>query len=148
MTMDINVSIALIAAFSACLGALIPSLFSYFGKKVEYENDSKAKLEEIRRKACNDFIDALQTMINSSNRDSFLALQTSTNKLLLFAGPELSILVNKYFNDLVQRTNQYKPLTLEEQVQYQTKIYNAMRKELGVSSDKTDNINKVSLIRV
>lgn len=87
-------------------------------------------------------------MINSSNRDSFLALQTSTNKLLLFAGPELSILVNKYFNDLVQRTNQYKPLTLEEQVQYQTKIYNAMRKELGVSSDKTDNINKVSLIRV
>lgn len=142
--MDNTLLTAFIAAGAACLGALIPSLFSYLGKRKEYENDKKAKLEEIRRKVYNEYIDALQAMINAGNRDNFLSLQASTNKILLFAGPILSSLVNQHYNDIVQRTLQGKPLTLEEHTRYQTDIINAMREELGVSMEK---LEKVSMVR-
>ena len=142
--MDSTLLTAIIAAGSACIGALIPSLFSYLGKREEYKNDRDAKLEEIRRKEYNNYIEALQTMVNDGNRDNFLTLQTCTNRILLFAGPELSVLVNKYNNEVVQRTLQQKPLTLEEQTTYQTNILNAMRKELGISKEK---LEKVSMFR-
>lgn len=143
--MDNTICTAIIAAGSACLGALIPSVFSYLGKRAEYKNDRNAKLEEIRRRVYNEYIDALQTMINVGNRDNFLLLQACTNKLLLFAGPKLSALVNQHYNDIVQRTNQGKLLTLEEHTGYQTAIFNAMREELGVSTEK---LEKVFMVRV
>ena len=142
--MDNTLLTAFIAAGSACLGALIPSLFSYLGKRKEYENDKKAKLEEIRRKVYNEYIDALQAMINAGNRDNFLSLQACTNKILLFAGPRLSSLVNQHYNYIVQKTLQGKPLTLEEHTRYQTDIFNAMREELGVSMEK---LEKISMVR-
>ena len=142
--MDSTLLTAIIAAGSACIGALIPSLFSYLGKKKEYKNDRDAKLEEIRRKEYNNYIEALQTMVNDGNRDNFLILQACTNRILLFAGPYLSVLINNYYNEVVQRTLQQKPLTLEEQTTYQTNIFNAMRKELGVSKEK---LEKVSMVR-
>lgn len=137
--MDNTILTALIAAGSACIGALIPSLFSYLGKRKEYENDNKAKMEDIRRKAYYEYIEALQTMINVGNRDNFLPLQASTNKLLLYAGSELSGLINQYYNDIIQKT-----LTLEEHTKYQTDIFNEMRKELGITKEKLD---KVSMVR-
>lgn len=143
--MDNTILTALIAAGSACIGALIPSLFSYLGKRKEYENDKKAKMEDVRRKAYYEYIEALQTMINAGNRDNFLLLQASTNKLLLYAGSELSGLINQFFNDIIQKTPQGGPLTLEEQTKYQTDIFNEMRKELGVTKEKLD---KVSMVRV
>ena len=142
--MDNTILTALIAAGSACIGALIPSLFSYLGKRKEYENDKKAKMEDVRRKAYYEYIEALQTMINAGNRDNFLLLQASTNKLLLYAGSELSGLINQYYNDIIQKTLQGGPLTLEEQTKYQTDIINEMRKELGVTKEKLD---KVSIVR-
>ena len=138
--MDNTILTALIAAGSACIGALIPSLFSYLGKRKEYENDNKAKMEDIRRKAYYEYIEALQTMINVGNRDNFLPLQASTNKLLLYAGSKLSGLINQYYNDIIQKT-----LTLEEHTKYQTDIFNEMRKELGITKEKLD---KVSMVRV
>ena len=142
--MDNTILTALIAAGSACIGALIPSLFSYLGKRKEYENDKKAKLEDIRRKAYYEYIEALQTMINAGNRDNFLLLQASTNKLLLYAGSKLSGLINQYYNDIIQKTLQSEPLTLEEQAKYQTDIFNEMRKELGITKEK---LNVVSVVR-
>lgn len=143
--MDNTILTALIAAGSACIGALIPSLFSYLGKRKEYENDKKAKLEDIRRRAYYEYIEALQRMINAGNRENFLPLQASTNKLLLYAGSELSGLINQYYHDIIQKTLQSEPLTLEEQTKYQTDILNAMRKELGITKEKLDI---VSVVRV
>lgn len=143
--MDNTILTALIAAGSACLGALIPSLFSYLGKRKEYENDKKAKLEDIRKRAYSDYIEALQRMINDGNRENFLLLQANTNKLLLYAGSKLSGLINQYYNDIIQKTLQGESLTLEEQIKYQTDIFNEMRKELGITKEKLD---KVSMVRV
>lgn len=143
-TMDHTILTAIIAAVSACVGAIIPSLFSYLGKQKEYENDKKAKMEDIRRKAYYEYIEVLQTMINAGNRENFLLLQASTNKLLLFAGAKLSGLINHYYNDIIQKTLQSEPLTLEEQTRYQTDIFNEMRKELGITKEELD---LVSLVR-
>ena len=141
--MDNTILTALIAAGSACIGALIPSLFSYLGKRREYKNDRKAKLEEIRRKEYYQYIEALQNMVNDGNRDNFLSLQVSTNRLLLFAGPELSKLVNQYYNYVIDKTLRMESLTLEEQTKYQTDIFNAMRGELGVSKKDLENVSLV-----
>lgn len=141
--MDNNLLTALIAAGSACLGALIPCLFSYLGKKKDFENDKASKIEEIRREEYGKYIEALQTMVNDSDRDNFLLLQKSTNRILLFAGPELCKIINEYYNNLIERTIQCRYLTLEEQTKYQTEIFNAMRDELGVSTKKIKNISLV-----
>ena len=141
--MDNTILTALIAAGSACLGALIPSLFSYLGKRREYKNDRKTKLEEIRRKEYNQYIEALQTMVNDGNRNNFLSLQVSTNRLLLFAGPKLSKLVNRYYSHIIEKTIQGEFLTLAEQTKYQTDIFNAMREELGVSKKDLENVSLV-----
>ena len=142
--MDNNLLTALIAAGSACLGAFIPSLFSYLGKKKEFENDKAEKIEAIRREEYGKYIEALQIMVNNSNKDNFLLLQESTNKLLLFAGPELCTTINEYYNKLVESANQKRPMSLEEQTKYQTDIFNARRKELGIS---TKELKKTSMIR-
>ena len=142
--MDNTMCTALIAAISACIGALIPSLFSYLGKRQEYKNDRTAKIEEIRRNEYCLYIETLQAMINEDNRDNFLALQKSTNRLLLFSGEELSKIINEYYSELVERTNENTQLTLEEQIEYQTKIFNTMRNEIGVDITK---LKKVSMVR-
>ena len=142
--MDTNLSTALIAAGSACLGALIPCLFSYFGKRQEFNNNRKTQLDDIRRNAFKDFIKALQTMMNDGSKNSFLTLQESVNNLLLFAGPKLSSSVNEFYTILIQRTIQGNPLTEEEQTKYRTDIINAMRKEIGISDDE---LKKVTMIK-
>lgn len=142
--MDTNLLTALIAAGSACLGSLIPCLFSYLGKKQELKNDRTSKVEEIRRTAFIDYIDALQTTMNNSDKDSFLQFQAKTNKLLLFAGPKLSSLVHEFYTNLVERSNQGNPMTEEEQTKYRTDIFNTMRKEIGISGDK---LKKVTMFK-
>lgn len=143
--MDTTILTAVIAASAAFIGALIPSIFSYLGKQKEYKNDQNAKLEEIRRKEYSNYIQALQIMVNEGNKENFLQLQASTNNVMLFAGPKLSDLVSRYFNDVVQRALQQKSLTLEEQNTYLSNIFNAIREELGISKEK---LKKVSMVNV
>lgn len=142
--MDNTLFTAIIAASSALMGALIPSLFSYFTRLKEFENEQKVRLEEVLREEYCIYIETLQAMINEGNRDNFLALQKSTNRLLLFSGKELSKIINEYYSELIEGTIQNSPLSLDKQISYQTKIFNAMRKEIGV--DITE-LKKVSMVR-
>ena len=142
--MDNTILTAIIAAAAACLGAIIPSLFSYLAKQKDYENDKNAKLDDIRRRAFYEYIVALQTIVNASNKENYLLLQASTNKLLLYAGSNLSSLINQYHNSIVQNANQNKSMTLDEHEKYQTDIINAMRIELGITKESLD---MVSIIR-
>ena len=142
--MDSIILTSIIAAASACIGALIPCLFSYLGRNKEYKMERLSKIEEIRRAEYAIYLEALQTMINDSSRYNFLQLQTSTNRLLLFAGPALSAIVNEYYTNLIERNNSGNPLLLAEHDEYQTKIVNAMRCEMGVS---TKGLRKVRIVR-
>ena len=64
---------------------------------------------------------------------------------MLYAGSELSGLINQYFNDIIQKTLLGGSLTLEEQTKYQTDIFNEMRKELGITKEKLDKVSMVSV---
>ena len=99
--MNATILTSIIAAAAACLGALVPCLFSYLGKKKEYQIARIEQIEQIRRTEYSFYLDVLQQMINESNRDNFLLLQKSTNRLLLFAGPELSTIINEYYNTII-----------------------------------------------
>lgn len=141
--MNTTLLTSIIAASSACVGALIPCLFSYLGKKKAYQIARLEQIEHIRRTEYCNFQDVLQQMVNDGNRDNFLLLQKSINRLLLFAGPQLSVIINEYFNILVNNTNARKPISREEHVNYQTKIVNAMRTELGVSTTELAQVQFV-----
>ena len=138
--MNATILTSIIAAAAACLGALVPCLFSYLGKKKEYQIARIEQIEQIRRKEYSFYLDVLQQMINESNRDNFLLLQKSTNRLLLFAGPELSTIINEYYNTIINNANAGKPTLNHEHISYQTKIVNAMRSELGVSTIELDQV--------
>lgn len=142
--MDSTILTSLIAAGSACIGALIPCLFSFLGKQKEYKNNQKAKMDELRRVEYKIYIEALQTMINNGTRDNFLPFQTCTNRLLLFASPDVSNKVNRFYLETVNRTLDNNPLTKEEVDEYETRIVNAMREDLGIAGELLD---KVSLVR-
>ena len=88
--MNTTILTSIIAASAACLGALVPCLFSFLGKKKEYEIARLEQIENIRRTEYCNFLDALQQMVNEGNRDNFLSLQRSINIIMLFAGPKLS----------------------------------------------------------
>jgi hypothetical protein len=88
-------------------------------------------------------MDILQQMVNEGNRDNFLLLQKSINRLLLFAGPKLSLIINEYFNTLVTDANAGKPTLRDKHVNYQTQIVNAMRAELGVSATELEQVQFV-----
>lgn len=79
--MNATILTSIIAAAAACLGALVPCLFSYLGKKKEYQIARIEQIEQIRRTEYSFYLDVLQQMINESNREK------STNRLLLFQGP-------------------------------------------------------------
>lgn len=142
--MDNIVLTSIIAAAAACMGALIPSVFSYLGKKEEYVLGRLAKIDDVRRSEFAIYLDSLQRMVNESNRDNFLKLQASTNKVMLYSGPGLSNLVIDYYNTLVERTNSGRPLLHNEQEEFLTEIVNAMRTELGITKAK---LKRVRLIR-
>ena len=141
--MDNIVLTSIIAAGSACLGALIPSLFSLLGKKQEYTIARLAKIDDVRREEFAIYLDSLQRMVNEGNRDNFLKLQASTNRVVLYSGPELSNLVIDYFNTLVDRTNSGHPLLHDEQEEFLTEIVNAMRAELGITKIKLKRVRMV-----
>lgn len=72
--MDNIVLTSIIAAGSACLGALIPSLFSLLGKKQEYAIERLAKIDDVRREEFAIYLDSLQRMVNEGNRDIFFEI--------------------------------------------------------------------------
>lgn len=141
--MNVTIITSIIAAAAACLGALVPCLFSYLGKKKEYEIARLEQIENIRRTEYCNFMDILQQMVNEGNRDNFLSLQRSINIIMLFAGPKLSKIINEYFNILVTNAIAGKPTSLAENVNYQTLIVNAMRAELGVSAIELEQVQFV-----
>lgn len=134
--MDNILLTSIIASASACVGALIPCLFAFLGKRQEYEMERLSKIEDVRRSEFAVYLESLQRMVNDGNRENFLKLQESTNRILLYAGQELSSIVYEYYINLIDRTNSGTQFSLKEHDEYQTKIVNAMRHELGVSKDE------------
>ena len=66
--MDNILLTSIIASASACVGALIPCLFAFLGKRQEYEMERLSKIEDVRRSEFAVYLESLQRMVNDGNR--------------------------------------------------------------------------------
>lgn len=85
--MNATILTSIIAAAAACLGALVPCLFSYLGKKKEYQIARIEQIEQIRRTEYSFYLDVLQQMINESNRDNIYYYRSQQIGYCCLQGP-------------------------------------------------------------
>src|SRR5690554_6353312 len=132
--MDDKLLIALVAAGSALLGAVIPTVFNFFNNKKQRDFEIRKILLEKQKAAYFELLSCLQAMINQQgNEDLFRALQVAGNQVAIYGDESTSEEYLSYYYALVSGAQgNRQPLTSKEHKDYQTKIMNAMRKGVGL----------------
>ena len=130
--MDNTLLTALIAAGSACLGALIPSLTSYGLARLNNKKELSMKTTDVQRNKYKELIAAIQAMMNNSSETNFCNLQNAVNDVLLFAGKDTAKIVSSYYHSIVELQNAGTGLNPQQHQKFQMDIINAMRKDLGI----------------
>ena len=118
--MNISILVAIIALVSAILGAVVTAI-------VNYRFQQRAEIREKQKTVYFDFLDALQSLMNSSQEKDFCRFQIAVNAVCLYGDNKTSSAVKAYFDALVKSTREGKSLQAEEHVAYETKIINARR---------------------
>lgn len=136
--MDNTLLTALIAAGSACIGALIPSVTSYGLARMNNKKDLSSKTIENQRNTYKNLIVAIQAMMNESNENNFNVFQSAVNDVLLFAGKNTANKVSNYYHNIVNLQNKGTGLNAKQHQQYQKDIINSMRKDLGICNEEID----------
>lgn len=126
--MEIAIQTALIAAGSAFLGALVPSVFSYLGKRQEYKNKKKVRLDERKINVYEQYLIAAQDIVQNKNEDKIKALQVATIKLRLYADDKDLV---KYADEYFEHLTDSSLTTGKGHKYYQDHIISFIRKELG-----------------
>lgn len=131
--MDDKILIAIISASSALIGSLIPTLLSYFKNKDQNEFELKKDLLVNQKVVYDEILIALQNMINNQGNEEFKALQKASIKLAIYGDNNSSNAMNDYYNDVIKAgQNLRKPLTKDEHKNYQERIINGIRQNLGL----------------
>lgn len=130
-----EIYIAIIAAGSALVGSLIPTIIGYLNTLKQNKFELDRTLLEKQKDIYWDLMNSLQIMINKQDNDSFVEMQKSVIKLSIYGDNTTSLALNKYYTELINSSLQLrKPLTKEEHQRFQTKIINGMRENLGLES--------------
>ena len=83
--MDDKLLIALVAAGSAFLGSVIPTLFNFLNNKEQRQFEIKKLLLEKQKAAYFELLSALQAIINEqTSEDRFRALQVAGNQVAIY----------------------------------------------------------------
>ncbi len=131
--MDDKILIAIISASSALIGSLIPTLLTYFKNKDQNEFELKKDLLVNQKVVYDEILIALQNMINNQGNEEFKALQKASIKLAIYGDNNSSKAMNDYYNDVTKAgQNLRKPLTKDEHKNYQERIINGIRQNLGL----------------
>ena len=132
--MDNTVFIALIAAGSAILGSVIPTIFNFWNNAQQREFEIKKILLEQQKAAYYELLSALQSIMNEqTSEDRFLALQVAGNQVAIYGDKKASQeYLNYYYAMVSQSQGKRPPLASVEHKGHQTKIMNAMRKGMGL----------------
>lgn len=143
--MDINVWTAIIAASSAIIGSAVPSIITYLSQKANFKNQIAQKNYDIKAKEYNEFLQTMQDFMNNTNSSQhFYSYQNAVNKVLLIADNDTAIYINQYFQAQIKGANERDPLDAEKHIDFQTKIVNSIRKDMGISNENLDKILMVS----
>lgn len=132
--MDEKLLIALVAAGSALLGSVIPTLFNFWNNKKQREFEIKKLLLEEQKAAYLQLLSALQTIINEKGSGaSFRALQIAGNQVAIYGDKNASQEYLNYYYALVSSSQgKSSPLESDEHKRHHTAIMNAMRQGDGL----------------
>ncbi|MFV8343607.1 hypothetical protein [Flavobacterium sp. XS2P39] len=132
--MDDKILIAIISASSALVGSFIPTIFTYFKTKDQFQFELKKDLLANQKSVYDGILIALQNMINNQGNEEFEALQKASIKLAIYGDNNSAKAMNEYYNEVTKSgRNARIPLTKEEHKEYQEKIINGIRQNLGLN---------------
>jgi hypothetical protein len=134
--MDDKLLIALVAAGSAFLGSVIPTLFNFLNNKEQRQFEIKKLLLEKQKAAYFELLSALQAIINEqTSEDRFRALQVAGNQVAIYGDKNASQEYLSYYYAMVSQGQGMRPsLTSDDHKKHQTNIMNAVRKGMGLDA--------------
>ncbi|MDO9615917.1 MAG: hypothetical protein Q7J86_15510 [Bacteroidota bacterium] len=129
-----EVFISIIAASSALLGALIPTVIGYINKQKQNQFELTKTLLERQKDIYWDLMVSLQNIINNTTNETFIELQKSVNKISVYGDNETSKALYQYYMELVKVSRQERiNLSQSEHQRFQSEIVNGIRKNLGLN---------------
>lgn len=143
--MNDTLTIAIVAASSAIIGALVPAIFSYLNDRRLSKEKEKEQNRQLKVQKYSLFIDSLQYFMNHiDDINAFISFQNSINSLLLFADNNTAKITNEYWKKMIKLNAERRGLNAQEHTEFQTKIFNSIRTDIGVSSEKLENVLLIS----
>lgn len=131
--MENTIFIAIISASSALVGSFIPNLFTYLKTKDQNKFELKMDLLANQKIVYNEILIALQNMINKQGNEQFVELQKASIKLAIYGDNVSSKAMNEYYNELTDSAKGIRnTLTEVENIEYQKRIINGIRNNLGL----------------
>jgi hypothetical protein len=130
--MDEKILIGVISASSAIIGGIIPTLSAYFNTKNQNEFELKKDLIANQKNVYDEVLIALQNIINNSGVEENKAFQKASNKLAIFGDNASAKAMNDYYYELINAQKLGVPVTTDEHRNYQKRIINGIRKNLGL----------------
>lgn len=139
--MENTLQIAIVAASSAIVGAIVPSLMSYLNQRAAVRDNRKENNRKLQTEKYEYFILAMQNMMNnSSNSNCFANFQNAVNQILIYADNDTAVIINEYYRRMIELQQQNAGLNSERHKKYQGEIINSIRKNIGVSNKKLDDV--------
>jgi len=133
--MEDKIFIAIIAASSALLGSLIPTVLNYLNSREQRNFETKKDLQKKQKEVYLELMLSLQDMINyQTDNSKFFNLQNSVIKASLYADDKTAQTFYDYYDSLVKSNQNMQPLTQKENQRYQSDILNSIRKSMGLES--------------
>jgi hypothetical protein len=131
--MNENLRIAVIAALSALLGSLIPTIAAFFDNAMQRDVELAKALTGRQNDTYLELMLALQEFVNKTGNAEFEALQKVQMKVAIFGDDKTSAAFSAYYDDLVQSAGNIRPvLSGEEHQRHQKAILNGMRVSMGL----------------
>lgn len=134
---------SLVAIGSALIGAFIPSLFNYLGKKRDLKNEHNKKIYEEKLAVYKDFLQLIGDIsVGVFNIPQNLEmLRRKSNLCLIYANNKLANAISEYYDFILYEYKDYNEQNKDSDIEkknraYQTKFLNLMREELGIEQEK------------
>ncbi len=130
ITLEDKILIAVIAAGSALLGSLIPSVLTFLNNNKQRQFEVRKMLLDKQKEAYRDLLVSLQEFGNNSvqSNEYFYKFQNQVLQVVIYGEDSASKAVNDYYQELVNK----KSLSNEEHRKHHSNILNTMRRSLGL----------------
>jgi len=134
---------SLVAIGSALIGAFIPSLFNYLGKRRDLINEHNKKIYEEKLAVYKDFLQLIGDIsVGVFNIPQNLEMfRRKSNLCLVYANNKLANEITEYYNFIMNEYKDYNEQNKDSDIEkknrvHQTKFLNLMREELGIEQEK------------